>query len=72
MTARNTASHFSPTAQLLNFRDKRRASNTNHKKVLDVWQGGSRRPGVIVQSGNRDEDNAIHPTENSKSLWEPV
>jgi len=36
--------------------------NTNYVKVLDVWQGGSRRPGAILQSGNRDGDIAIHPT----------
>jgi hypothetical protein len=36
-------------------------SDTNHEKALDFWQGGSRRPGAIFQSGNRDGDIAIHP-----------
>jgi hypothetical protein len=36
-------------------------SDTNHEKALDFWQGGSRRPGAILQSGNRDGDIAIHP-----------
>jgi len=28
---------------------------------LDDWEGGSRRPGAIFESVNRDEDIAIHP-----------
>lgn len=27
-----------------------RQSNTNHQKVLDLWKGGSRRPGAIFES----------------------
>ena len=27
--------------------------HTNHEKVLDVWQGGSRSPSALFQSGNR-------------------
>jgi len=38
------------------------ATYTNYEKVLDVWQGGSRRPGAILHSGDRDGDIAIHPT----------
>jgi hypothetical protein len=33
---------------------------TNHQKVLDLWKGGSRRPGAIFESVNRDRDIAIH------------
>jgi hypothetical protein len=36
------------------------ASDTNHQKVLDLWKGGSRRPGAIFESVNRDRDIAIH------------
>jgi len=33
-----------------------------YEKALDVWQGGSRHPGTILRSGNRNGDIAIHPT----------
>ncbi len=32
--------------------------NTNHEKAQDVWQGGSRSPSAIFQSGNRDGTEA--------------
>jgi len=35
-------------------------ADTKHELVLAFWQGGSRRPGAIFQSGNRDGDIAIH------------
>jgi hypothetical protein len=53
--------------QLVSFRAEHRfaqahgvLTDTNHEKVLDFCQGGSRRPGAIFQSGNRDGDIAIH------------
>jgi hypothetical protein len=41
------------------------ANDANDEKVLGVWQGGSRRPGAIFQSVDRDGDIAIHPIINS-------
>jgi hypothetical protein len=34
-------------------------SDINHQKVLDLWKGGSRRPGAIFESVNLDRDIAI-------------
>ena len=65
ITTRNTAAHLSPTAQLLNFRDKRSASKTSHEKVLDVWQGGScRLPRGHLRFATVRRDSSVR-----KSRW---
>ena len=37
-------------------------AHTKCEKIVEYWKGGSRRPGAIFPSPNRDRDIAIHPT----------